>query len=213
MVAMSPPETLTERLLARIPGGRRLVALFGRPDKRDFLLKMLPQGSVGAEIGVDKGAFSASILRIVRPKELHLIDPWKHEESDVYRTARYGGMVQGQQAEMDDRYEAVRARFASEIRSGQVTIHRSTSADALSRLPADFLDWVYIDGNHLYDFVKADLELSFERTKPGGYITGDDYREGGWWQGGVKKAVDEFIRDGRVEPIAIWKGQFVLRKL
>ena len=203
---------MSEGLLTRIPGGRRLAKLLGRSKDRDFLLRTLPRRSVGAEIGVHEGAFSARILRIVSPEDLLLIDPWKYEESDAYSEAWFGGKAQGRQAEMDDRYEAVRVRFASQIRSGQVTIHRSSSADALSRLPADFLDWVYIDGNHLYEFVKQDLELSFQRTKSGGYITGDDYKEGGWWQGGVKKAVDEFIREGRVEPLAIRNGQFILRK-
>ena len=39
----------------------------------DFLLKMLPRGSVGAEIGVDQGDFSARILRIVQPVRLQTV--------------------------------------------------------------------------------------------------------------------------------------------
>lgn len=35
-----------------------------------------PTDSVGAEIGVFKGEFTAHILRRVQPKELHLIDAW-----------------------------------------------------------------------------------------------------------------------------------------
>ncbi|MGH9641910.1 MAG: class I SAM-dependent methyltransferase [Terriglobales bacterium] len=174
---------------------------------------MLPKHSVGAEIGVYEGDFSARILETVRPKALHLIDPWKHEESDAYKEAWYGGKAEGGQAGMDRRYEAVRLRFEPDILSGRVRIHRGYSCDVLDEFPDVYFDWIYIDGNHLYEFVKQDLEYSFRKTKPGGYITGDDYEEGGWWQGGVKKAVDEFIRERPVEPLAIRHAQYVLRKL
>ena len=69
---------------------------------------------------------------------------------------------------------------------------RRDSESALSEFEDGSLDFVYIDGNHLYEFVKKDLELSLRKMKPGGYITGDDYSPGGWWKGGVKRAVDEF---------------------
>jgi len=74
------------------------------------------------------------------------------------------------------------------------------------------LNIIYIDGNHLYEFVKQDLELYYRTVKEGGLITGDDYGDGGWWQGGVKKAVDEFVAKGFVEAIEIKGGQFILKK-
>jgi hypothetical protein len=177
------------------------------------LLDLLPKQSVGAEIGVHKGDFSAVILDVVSPSRLHLIDPWHYETADVYDDAWYGGRASGGQAELDDRYRAVLDRFADEIGSGQVVVHRNESAPVLRELPSDTFDWVYIDGNHLYQFVKLDLELSLERTKVGGLITGDDYREGGWWDGGVKRAVDEFSDNAAVELLHLDTGQFVFRKL
>ena len=181
-------------------------------NRREFLLEMLPKNSVCAEIGVHKGDFSAQILRTVVPKELHLVDPWKYEGSDIYKEALYGGKIEGGQSEMDDRYEAVLLRFEPEIRRGLVKIHRGYSGNILDEFPDQYFDWVYIDGNHLYEFVKQDLELCFKKTKPNGYITGDDYEEGGWWQGGVKKAIDEFVLEKPVQLIMIRSGQFVLRK-
>jgi hypothetical protein len=175
---------------------------------RKFLLKMLPKNSIGAEIGVHRGDFADRILRIVDPKELHLIDPWRHpwRQSDTYKEcAQYGGKVLDGQTEMDSRFEA-------DIHSGRVTVHRGYSSDVLAEFPDGYFDWVYIDGNHLYDFVKQDLELSFKKTKPGGYIAGDDYREDRWWRENVKKAVDEFTRGKRVRVITIRNYQFVLRK-
>ena len=67
---------------------------------------MLPRKSIGAEIGVHKGDFSRKILRTVSPAALHLIDPWRHETSETYKDAWYGGQAEGRQGEMDARYSA-----------------------------------------------------------------------------------------------------------
>jgi hypothetical protein len=206
-----------KNLFKSVPGAKAFARWMGvippkEPFSRRFVLEMLPKNSVGAEIGVHQGGFSRQILKVVNPQELHLIDPWKYEESDIYKDARYGGKAKSGQADMDARFEAVRAKFEAEINAGQVIIHRGYSTDELQRFADESLDWVYIDGNHLYEFVKQDLELCFCKIKPGGYITGDDYTEGGWWQGGVKKAVDEFVKKEAIQLVTIRQGQFVLKK-
>jgi len=179
---------------------------------RQFLLDMLPKGSIGAEIGVHFGDFSQRIIKSVSPKELHLIDPWEHQTSSTYEKSWYGGLVKGGQAEMDERYESIFRRFDRSIRDEQVKVHRGYSSNILQQFPDEHLDWVYIDGNHLYDFVKEDLELSLQKVKPGGYITGDDYMNAGWWEGGVKKAADEFAKNPAVQLIELRNRQFIFRK-
>jgi len=111
---------------------------------------------------------------------------------------------------MDERYSSVCAKFEREIRNGQVKIHRAPSADALPRFPDGYFDWIYIDGNHFYEYVKSDLELSFQKTKVGGLVAGDDYIEGGWC--GVKKAVDEYAAVKQAQLIEIRNRQFIFRK-
>ncbi len=69
-----------------------------------------------------------------------------------------------------------------------------------------------IDGNHFYEYVKQDMELYLKKVKVGGYLTGDDYTEEGWWKGGVKKAVDEMIETQNVKLVEIRNGQFILKK-
>lgn len=181
-------------------------------ERRRFLLEMLPVGSVGAEIGVHQGDFSRAILDTVRPSRLHLIDPWRYESSTTYERALYGGRASKGQQELDDRYLAVLDRFAGEIADGQVTVHRLPSSEALEALPDGSLDWVYIDGNHLYEYVASDLALSLRKTRDGGLVTGDDYAEGGWWEGGVKRAVDELERAGTARLLLIRNGQFAFEK-
>jgi hypothetical protein len=174
---------------------------------------MLPAGSVGAEIGVHLGEFSAAILETVAPRELHLIDPWQHESSPEYEQAWYGGQARDGQREMDERYESVCARFADQVRSGQVTVHRAPSDQVLDAFADGHFDWVYIDGNHLYEYVTKDIALAYRKTRVGGFITGDDYSPGGWWQGGVKRAVDEFATEDGVQLVLVQNGQYVFKKL
>jgi len=181
-------------------------------DGRRFLFDILPKESVGAEIGVHLGDFSHQILVSLSPKELHLIDPWEHQTLSKYKNAWYGGGAKGGQDEMDSRFSGILKRFDRNLISGQVKIHRGYSNHILQKFPEHYFDWVYIDGNHLYEYVIEDLTLSLLKVKPGGYIAGDDYSEEGWWEGGVKKAVDEFAMNPAVELLEIRNSQFIFRK-
>jgi len=169
----------------------------------------MPRGSVGAEIGVHAGRFARRILDIVRPARLHLIDPWKHEPGPQYLQALYGGRRRGQ-AGMDERYRKVRERFTKELRSGQVVIHRDPSHVAVREFEAGYFDWVYIDGNHLYEFVRQDLELYYGKVKQGGWLTGDDYEGRGWWRDGVERAVTEFLSRHPELTLGVRDKQFII---
>jgi hypothetical protein len=158
----------------------------------------LPRGGAGAEIGTWEGDFSAQLLKRVKPRRLYLIDPWEHRAEAPYEQAFFGDRTPGGQAKMDVIHENVCRRFANPIASGQVVVLRARSAEAADRVEP--LDWVYIDGDHTYAAVKADLEGFYERLKLGGVIAGDDYGMPGWWDDGVTRAVDEFATSHRVTP-------------
>lgn len=176
------------------------------------LLRTLPRESIGAEIGVFKGAFSTKILTTLHPRKLHLIDPWHYETDTTYKRSWYGGSGGKDQATQDGIHQGVRTRFAKEISAGVVTVHRAPSADAAGQFAQRYFDWVYIDGNHLYDFVKQDLHAYFPKLKPGGLLCGDDYGVKGWWDHGVTRAVDEFVASRKCEAVGFKRGQFILRK-
>ncbi|MGF1472416.1 MAG: sulfotransferase domain-containing protein [Rubrobacteraceae bacterium] len=176
---------------------------------RDYLLLKMPESSVCAEIGVDEGDFSRRILRATRPKKLHLIDPWEHQEE--YPHSRYGGLGPDGQAAMDKKSQRVRDRLAGQVEKGNVVLHRLSSDRASSLFADDSLDWLYLDANHLYEFVKRDLELYYPKIKPGGYLCGDDYGVKGWWHGGVTKAVDEFVEEKALQ-LEVKATQFIIQK-
>jgi Methyltransferase domain len=189
---------------------RQVVHFFGEKDGREWLLKRLPKHAVCAEVGVYQGRFSEIILRIARPKKLHLIDPWKYEADPAYKQSLYGGSDGRNQARMDRMHESVVKCFTSK----RVEVHREASAACSSRFADNYFDWIYIDGNHQYEFVKQDLEMYFPKVKSGGFVAGDDYARdpNNWTKDGVTRAVDEAIHSGLYQKILTENHQFLLRK-
>lgn len=51
------------------------------------------------------------------------------------------------------------------------------------------VDYVFIDADHSYESVLADITVWYPKVKEGGIISGHDYK---WWDT-VKKAVDDFF--------------------
>jgi hypothetical protein len=179
---------------------------------RDAVISALAHGGTGAEIGVFKGDFSAELLR-TQPNRLHLIDPWRSVDDDRRRDALYG-IGRRSQADMDQIHASVVARFASEIATGQVVIHRALSSVAFAALPNRSLDWVYIDGDHRYDAVLADLRMALAKTRPGGLICCDDYMVYGWFGDDVIRAVHDFRQEAASEmTLALVAGsQIIFRR-
>jgi len=170
---------------------------------RVFLLQTMPKNSVCAEIGVNRGNFSKLILKIVKPKKLYLIDPWTH----------FSGVKQNE-AKSDENYNKTLKRVKNEIESGQVILKKGSSLDVLTEFEDNFFDWIYVDGDHRYEFVKKDLELSYSKVKKNGFITGDDYNnQWGPKKKQVAKAVDEFINKDIVEVVQLKNEQFILKKI
>lgn len=172
------------------------------------LLKLMPKDSICAEIGVWRGDYSKKILDIVKPKELHLIDPWHFFSDEKYKDSIYGGKEAKSEKDMENIYNDVLKRFSQ---NKEVIIKRNTFELILNDYPDEYFDWVYIDGDHSYEAVKKDLYNSEKKVKKGGFITGDDYREGGWWKGGVKRAVNEFIKEYPDKRIKIVGDQYVIK--
>lgn len=178
---------------------------------RLYLLRRMPKNAVCAEIGAWEGGFSETILKKTKPSKFYIIDPYMYVPD--YTKAWYGG--DKGQVKMDKIYESVKQRFSPEIEKGQVEMIRKTSDEALNSFKNNALDWVYIDGNHKYEFVIEDLKNSWKKVKVGGFITGDDYGAVGWWGDGVTKAVHEFIdlKKDSMKTVALRETQFILQKL
>ncbi len=159
---------------------------------RKFLLEMMPENSVCAEIGVSQGVFSQEILDVAAPAKLHLIDPWAIEPHIGY-------------------YEQVCDKFRKEIETGRVEIHRARSQKAFDIFPDNYFDWIYVDGSHNYKKVKQDLQLYYPKVKRYGFITGDDYSMAPKRKG-LRDAVAEVAHEFSMRLILIKNNQFILWK-
>ena len=173
------------------------------PDKRNFIFKLIKKNSVCCEIGVWKGEFSQLIIKKNNPTKLYLIDPWKDFGDDYFDKKH----VKYRQENQNLRFNLVNQKLKSNILKNQVEILKMTSEEALSKLENIKFDFIYVDGNHQYKFVKYDIENYFKLLNESGYLVGDDYRIES-----VKKAVDDFMENNKTKNFFVKNDQFILQK-
>jgi hypothetical protein len=161
-----------------------------KDQNRKRILDSVTKGGVCVEIGVWRGKFSRQILDTVNPLHLALIDPWEHFD-DGDKTDAFAGRTQKQRFE--DIYNDVCQQFINEVESGQVSIMRELSDTAIKQFEDQTIDFAYIDGDHSYEGVCADLAALFPKMRDEGIIAFDDYHRFGWWGDGVLRAIHEFI--------------------
>lgn len=156
--------------------------------ERERLVEFLPKGAVAAEIGVAQGDFALMMLEKCAPAKLHLIDPWRGYETGggdgaraQFLAAAVGERESGTvapalrtSAEDDRKFQAVQDRFKGDAR---VSFHRTFSYRAAAQLPDKNFDFVYLDGDHTYEYVLRDLLDYSAKIKDDGLILGHDYFE------------------------------------
>jgi hypothetical protein len=136
------------------------------------------------EVGTDRGLFAAPFLeRWTTGEILVCVDPW----------APYAHMPFDRLPDL-----LIAAQLLAPFRS-RVRLLRMTSIEAARQLPGmPYHDpgFVYLDGDHEYEAIRADLEAWYPLVVPGGILAGHDY------VGecpGVRRAVDEFAAAHRVD--------------
>jgi len=141
------------------------------------------QSIIGAEVGIAGGNNASDILQnMPNIRCLYLIDPYK----------KYDGLAQYQSCsnnQFKGLYEKAKSKldpFHNRIRWVFKKFEECTRKDV-----SDALDFVYVDGNHTYDYVKQDIGVATALAKVGAVIGGHDW---GWSgnRSGVKRAVKEY---------------------
>lgn len=136
------------------------------------------EGIVGAEVGVFEGDHAAVMLKNADIRLLYLVDPYVAYND--YGQKRLKAALATAQKQL--------APFA-----GRCAWCYQSSVEAAKLLPHD-LDFVYLDGNHDYPSVKADLAAWWPKIKRGGVLGGHDFFNASWPnRDGVVKAVAEFV--------------------
>ena len=138
---------------------------------------------VGAEIGVCKGKFSRVFCWNVPDIKLYCIDTWESDIDDP-----------GDEGELNEANYAHAKRILSPF---DTIFIRKNSMEALEDFKDGSLDFVYIDGNHTFDYIMIDLIEWSKKVRKGGIVSGHDYfrlkNKEGFQKFDVILAVDTYI--------------------
>jgi hypothetical protein len=176
------------------------------------------ENGIFLEIGTHTGNFADHILSNSTNSILYCLDPYisydKYDDAinDITGDTLY-----------NETYNRLKTKFGDRVK-----FIRKFSEEAQNDVP-DNIDFLYIDGNHRYEYAYKDLELYFPKVKNNCYIIGDDAvdtddsirNENGdvlinWGPGsfghyGVIKAFREFISNNNLSGDIIG-DQYVIQK-
>ncbi len=168
-----------------IPGGRWL-----------GLCKLFAelQFNIGAEIGVETGAFSEYLCKANPNLKLFSIDAW---------TAYSGWNDYNSQERLDEVYEVAKIKLAPY----NCEIIRGFSMDVVKTFKDESLDFVFIDGAHDFQSVTNDICEWSKKVRRGGIISGHDYfRSKGRYTNDVVDVVNSYTYAKRINPWFIIRG-------
>lgn len=112
---------------------------------------------------------------------IYAVDPWSGEYKNA--EGKDWNVLGG------SRFDDFRANLNDHLLSGKVIPVRKLSTDFA--LVGDEADLVFIDGDHQYETVLADIRNALRWTKRGGIIAGHDYNHESW--PGVAQAVTKMF--------------------
>jgi hypothetical protein len=167
----------------------------GRYGRVDALLRRLPDGPIiGAEVGVWRGDMSAQLLRARPDLWLYMVDSWLPQLAQPvsYRQTRDSHAALSPRAQ---RLNAERARRAVAFADGRHYVMHQMSLKAARNVPHGGLHFVFLDADHSFEGVTADIEAWRPTLRPGGLLCGHDYGEGyePMYDFGVVRAVDAAV--------------------
>ena len=139
----------------------------------------------GVEIGTQYGKYAEILCKQIPGGHLTCIDPW----------FAYSWIDQQKQ---DERYAHAVERLTPYINADQLTIIRKTSMDAVHDFEDGSIDYVFIDGNHRFDYVMLDIIFWAQKVRRGGIVACHDYYNFRW--SGVVKAVDAYTHCHKIDP-------------
>jgi hypothetical protein len=152
------------------------------------------------EVGTWKGASLFTMLRLARERSLDTrficVDTWLGSNESIWLDpeTRPHLMLRGGYPTMFRQFVA--NVLAHDAREAVFPLPMTaTSAAHLLRELGVVADTIYIDAGHEEEEVSADLNLYWERVRPGGILFGDDYHTR--WSG-VIRAVNGFAKRHRL---------------
>lgn len=124
---------------------------------------------IGCEVGVEKGKNAQEMFEVIPNLKLFAVDPYKQHP-------QFNNEATASSLHWNDPFLQVCKEQAQKRMQGRnAVIIEKFSEEAVQDVPYDSLDFVYIDGDHSYDYAMTDIILWSRRVRPGGIVSGHDY--------------------------------------
>jgi len=157
--------------------------LLNQPERPSIqaVRKLLKPPIIGIEVGVYRGHNAINILETVKGiKCLFLVDPYYYN-------------FPNEKSNMNNQYPSKYLDEAKKIAYDNLSpysdlVHLIYAPFNRKLIFPDKIDFIYIDGDHSYQSVLSDIQLSLELVRDGGIIGGHDFG-----LASVRKAVDEIF--------------------
>jgi len=164
-------------------GNRKCFNIFTHLTKVEKLLLYkvalsLPRNCTIVEIGSYLGASSSFLASAAKEKNgtLYCIDTWKNEAMDEAPRDTYGQFIQNTK-----HYK----NWIVPMRGKSVEVAKDFNKD---------IDMLFIDGDHSYQAVKADVDAWFPKLKNGAIVV---FHDCGWAEG-VQKVIEEIVKSMQI---------------
>lgn len=149
--------------------------------------------NIGAEIGTETGKYAEIICQQIPNLNLTCVDAWLAYKG--YREAI-------NQQEVDKLYNQAIKR----LKPYGVKIIKGLSMDVVTQFENESLDFVYIDANHTYEHVMADVTEWSKKVRQGGIVAGHDYIRKKQFpdkpsqNNEVVKAINDYTIQNKIDP-------------
>ena len=151
-----------------------------------FLIENSSDDASFVEVGSWLGKSTSFLLDNKKENQtVTCVDTWKGSENELETNHKL--------AKETDIFEI----FKENLGDREYTAIRLPSVEAAEQFEDGSLDVVFIDAEHTYNALKADIAAWAPKVKKGGYLAGHDYHP--HWQG-VVDAVNESFKEQLVTP-------------
>jgi hypothetical protein len=140
---------------------------------------------VGCEVGVFRGRNAELLFNHIPGLKLYLVEPYS--DHSFRRPRKLPAFHSENREAAEKRLNGLDAEWIIGF-----------SEDVAGSIEDLSLDFVYIDGDHQYDFVMLDLILWSRKVRAGGVISGHDFR-----MYSVKQAVKDYTNHNKIGSVYV----------
>lgn len=154
----------------------------------------------GAELGVLKGETFLHLL--LQNPSLHLlgVDTWEpNPAQEAFRAEGGRGYVAH---DLNGYFLSLEKTIIDRGWADRAFLARTTTVEAAANVADYSFDFVFLDADHTYAGVSADIDAWLPKVRPGGMMLGHDYNPDDF--PGVVKAVDERFKTILRYPDKVW---------